>query len=216
MLVRQIHSHWLGSTVIVAATGPSLNESVAAQCIASGLHTIAVQDAYKLFPNAEILYGCDAAWWNEHEGVPGFSNERWSSHNIVKDDKLAAAKRWGLHLIQGERRPGFSFDHQRIHYGGNSGFQAINLAIHLGAKRILLVGFNMKNEKNKSNNDVIYHFFGRHRGPTLRNNDPTVFIPAFQEAARRLNGQVEIVNCTPRTALRCFPCMDLDKALLCR
>lgn len=226
MLARRLYPHWLGSTVIVAATGPSLTEDVAAKCIASGLHTVAVNDAYLLFPNADILYACDAAWWDHHEGVPKFRGERWSSHNPDPDskagskpidDKLEAAKRWGLNLIRGEIRPGFSFDSHCIHYGGNSGFQAINIAIHLGAARIILVGFNMRNGSKPTGrgrgSETIYHFFGPHRGPKLRNNDPLTFVPQFNEAARRMNGRVEIINCTPDSALRCFPWMDLERAL---
>ena len=52
------------------------------------------------------------------------------------------AERYGVKLVRGIEGEGFCCDPSRIYYGSNSGFQAINLAIHMLRKgRIVLVGF---------------------------------------------------------------------------
>ena len=108
---------------------------------------IAVNDAYRLFPDAAVLYACDSEWWDVHGGCPDFAGEKWSSHSVDAgghNDKREVAKKYGLKLVEGRDRDGFSFDPACIHYGSNSGFQAVNLAILFGAKRIVLVGFDMR------------------------------------------------------------------------
>lgn len=192
------------TSCVVAGTGPSLTAAVAEQC--RGSHVIAVNDAYRLMPFADVLYACDAAWWTVHRGVPEFTGEKWSSHS-KGNEKQEAAKRYGLRLVAGKRADGFSTDPSCIHYGGNSGFQAVNLAILWGCTRILLVGFDMKTVRKKR------HFFGNHPAPL---NNPwrfDSFIQNFAKAAKSLPAGVEILNCTPGSALQCFPMVSLEAAL---
>jgi hypothetical protein len=202
MLHPEIEPRW--AECIVAASGPSLSE-LAAAC--RGLPIVAVNDSHRILPHAEILYACDAKWWDVHSGCPDFAGEKWSCHGSAShNDKMATAHRYGLNLVRGEDGEGFSLDPSKIHYGSNSGFQAINLAILFGAKRILLVGFDMSS-RTKS------HFFGDHPAGLIRCNDYERFIPQFERAARRLPPDIEVINCTPGSALRCFPMMDIQDAL---
>jgi hypothetical protein len=152
-----------------------------------------------------VLYACDTIWWqHSRPSAKEFRGERWSSHSLapkVNDDKTAAAKEYGLTLIGGAEGDGFSFDLSRIHYGDNSGFQAINLALHFGARKIWLLGFDMKNSAQR-------HFFGDHPPGILKakgapNYDH--FVGHFDTAARMLPADVEIINATPDSALTCFP-----------
>jgi hypothetical protein len=208
--ISEIALRWLGKTVVVAASGPSLTKETADAC--KGVLTVCVNDAHRLFPWAEVLYACDAAWWHEYDGVLEFLGERCSSHSSSKkdkNDKQQAADRWGLKLVEGRHGNGFSTNPAFIHYGENSGFQAINLAILFGARRLLLVGFDMHNPNGKR------HFFGNHP-KELRNSDPRVFIKNFVKAANPvlMPKGVQIINCTPGSALECFPRMALKDALV--
>jgi len=155
-----------------------------------------------------VLYACDAAWWHHHKGVMEFQGEKWSSHGITDrirhNDKSEVALKYGVNLVGGkDSHTGFSLDPAVIHYGSNSGYQAVNLAILMGATRITLVGFDMHGT----------HFFGKHP-PGLRNaNSYANFIAAFDRAAKRLPPHIQIFNATPGSALRCFPMVSLDVAL---
>jgi hypothetical protein len=191
---------WSNRTVVVAATGPSLTASDLQNVRDAGLPLVVVNDAHRLAPWADVLYACDAAWWDVHRGAPGFEGERWSSHDPKQNDKLASAHRWGLRLVAGRDCDGLSGDPCCIHYGGNSGLQAINLATLWGASRLLLLGFDGGSG----------HFFGDHP-PGLRNAPASRFRTAFALAAR--SAPVPIINCTPTTELACFPRMRLNDAL---
>lgn len=195
---------WPGRTVVVAATGPSLTPEVAAACREHP--AIAVNDAWRLMPWADVLYSCDGAWWGHHKGCPDFAGEKWSSHDAETNNKGHAAECYGLRLIEGRAGDIFSTDPSLIHYGSNSGFQAVGLAILFGASRIVLVGFNMQAVAGRR------HFFGDHPRP-LRNVDHSRYVAGFKHAARHLPPGVEILNATPQSALTCFPSVPLEKAL---
>lgn len=195
-------------TMVVAATGPSLTETVAKQCM--GYRLIAVNDAYRRLPFADVLYAGDADWWDLHKGCPDFLGEKWSAHEEKLNDKSAVAARYGLRLVQGPRQvdaPGFCLDNRRIHYGNSSGFQAINLALHFGATLIFLVGFDMRTPGPGEPR----HFFGDHAEPGMNLSKYEHFLPAFQAAAQMLPNYIRIVNCTPRSAMRCFPMGELKE-----
>lgn len=211
--LQRINPRWPDGRCIVAATGPSLTPDVAARCQASGWPIIAVNDAYRLLPDAAILYACDAAWWDVHRGCHDFRGEKWSAHSVgptqPDNDKTRIADDYGLTCVQGRDCPGFSLDPDVVHYGSNSGFQGINLAILLGATTIVLVGFDMHGRT---------HFFGKHPLPLCQMDDSRPgferYIKHFVEAAKTLPPHIRIVNATPESALTCFPMGSLDECVL--
>ena len=202
-----VPSIWKGQACVVAATGPSLTEEVVERVFCEGINTIAVNDAYRLMPWADALYACDGAWWDHHKACRGFGGAKWSSHQAGTNDKLRHARLYGLSLVNGSDGQGFSTDPAHIHYGGNSGFQAINLALLFGAIRIVCIGFDMQTVDDKA------HFFGNHPGRLQRSTNYERFCNAFRFAAKTLPPGVEIINATPNSALKCFPRMPLETAL---
>lgn len=90
--------------------------------------------------------------------------------------------------------------------GSNSGYQAVNLAYILGARRIILIGYDMHGKGT--------HFFGKHPAPLTNNTDYESFIAAFRAMNPKFYG-VEVINCTRRTAIpeEVFKRMELKSAL---
>jgi hypothetical protein len=88
---------------------------------------------------------------------------------------------------------------------GNSGAAVVSMAAYFGAKRIILIGYDC-HKKGKA------HWHGDH--PKGLGNAGTVHQwPAkFRKLAERLT-DVEIINCTPGTALTCFKSGDLRTEL---
>jgi hypothetical protein len=195
---------------VVAATGPSLTSEVAGSCRerhSLGWKIVSVNDAWRLLPFADVVYTTDRGWWDVHGDIP-FSGERWASQaaNLsIDDDKRA----WGrceelrINLVTASDGDTFTTQPDRIHYGNNSGFAAVNLAIQFGAKDILLVGFDMQRTRGQE------HFFGDHPAPLHNGSDFLPFIRAFTNASRAMPEGVSIINCTPGSALRCFPMGEL-------
>lgn len=190
---------------VVAATGPSLTPSVAERVSAlqlEGWRVVAVNDAYRLLPDADVLYACDRRWWEIHD--PAFRGEKWSCHSslpYVDDNKLAwgKAERYGVKLVRAAPEDGFSLEPGLIHYGDNSGFQAINLALQFGALEVKLAGFDMRKVGTLS------HFFGEHPEELRVDTNYGAFVARFVRAAGMLPPTIRVVNCTPDSALSCFP-----------
>lgn len=142
------------------------------------------------------MYACDGDWWDRYAEL------RLSGWWECWTQDALAARRYGLNWIPSEDRRGLSLDGALIHQGGNSGFQALNLAVLWGATRIELYGFDMRR-----GDDGRRHFFGDHPKELQRDLDFARAIRGFEEAAPQLRKLgVEVVNCTPGSALRCFPC----------
>jgi hypothetical protein len=208
-----IEKRWPDSKCIVAATGPSLTPAVAERCNAAhATHKIiAVNDAYKLLPAADVLYACDATWWTVHKGCPGFAGEKWSQCEGGESsrgiEKRGVAQQYGLKLVDGAHADTFSLNPALIHYGSNSGFQAVNLALLFGAIELVLVGFDMRTVNGQM------HFFGKHPRPLNNPGCYDTFLQAFRTAAQSLPPWIKITNATPDSALTCFPMAPLESCL---
>lgn len=213
-LVQPIERRWPGATVLVMASGPSLNERDVRLALAKADRVIAVSDSWRLLPScsSDILYAADYTWWNFHMGVPEFPGEKWIACPERKSDDtkqyIKAAKEWGLRMVRTAPREGVSFDPALLHEGWNSGFQAVNIAALGGAKRILLLGFDCQRSGGQS------HFFGEHPEAIRRATPFNLFAEAFAKAAPQLAAAgIGVINCSRQTALDCFPRATIEGVL---
>lgn len=184
---------WPNATIVCLATGPSLTRADVDAC--AGLRRIAINDAYRLAPQADVLYACDQKWWYWHKGAPGFAGLKFALD--------PRAKSWpGLTVLQNTGTKGLELKPTGLRTGHNSGYQAINLAVHLGASRIVLLGYDMKGD----------HFFGAH--PDNTRPPFALCLKAFEALVAPLAAAgVSVVNATRSTALTCFPRVPLESVL---
>jgi hypothetical protein len=185
--------------VIVAASGPSFDPAQAGEIeqlrAARACRVIAVNDTWRLLPSADLLYACDGEWWTIHGAEVRRARpdlERWTQ-------SADAVQRFGLTFIKVDAyASGLTKRSDTLHGGGGSGYQAVNLAYLLGARRIALVGFDMQPARDGRQN-----FFGSHP-PGLRTAHPYQrWIREFDALARDLEAAgVDLVNCTKTTALQ--------------
>lgn len=193
---------WPGETVFIFASGPSLT---AEQCeaVRDRGRTIAINTTFRLAPWADVLYACDGLWWDQYieEVRESFKGQLWTLDAEAK-------RKHGVNRIESRPAPGLGKQKGVIHQGQNSGYQAINLAYQARAKRIILLGFDMKSQGKKK------HWHGDHPG---RLNHPlpyATWIKAFEKLAADLKAEkVEVLNATPGSALTCFPQVSLDECL---
>jgi hypothetical protein len=179
---------------------------VGAEVAASGHPVIVVSDAYRMLPDADMLYSSDSRWWLHHEGAHGFRGKKWSTTGPYPgNDKTALQAAYGLSLVNGETGSTFTADPAAIRHGQNSGFAALNLALHTGARRVVLVGYDMRNTGGRA------HFFGNHpKG--LHTGDPSRFVKNFRAAVSSIPAGVQVMCGTP-SALTMFPQVPLHDAL---
>ena len=189
---------WPGLSVVVAASGPSLAAADLA-AVRGRRPLIVVNDAYQLAPWADVLYACDQKWWAWHRGAPACSGLRYAL------DPGAAA--YGATVLQNTGKTGLERSPDGLRTGYNSGYQAINLAVHLGAARIVLLGFDM--QPSPAGLD---HYFGQHPDhsapPYLACRRAFATLPAPLAAAG-----VVVLNASRATALDVFPRIALADEL---
>ena len=110
---------------------------------------------------------------------------------------MQAKRKYGVNWVLGASKRGLGKD--RVHFGGNSGFQAINLAYLWGAARIVLLGFDCKPVGGKD------HWFGQHPQGLTQVQPYDLWLDHFPQLAYELKREgVEVINCSRDTALTCF------------
>jgi len=192
-----------GQTVVCLASGPSLTADDVAACYDRAA-AVAVNDSYRLAPWAVALMASDAKWWRYHAAdLADFRGRRY-----CLEDKGGLPP--DVELLRNTGREGLEHDQTGLRTGGNSGYAAINLAVHLGAARIVLLGYDMGPTPAGR-----VHWFGAH--PRALQRSPSPF-QAFRERFRTLVDPlaalgVEVVNASRQTTLTVFPRMSLDEAL---
>lgn len=123
-------------------------------------------------------------------------------HHKANEKKFLAANPW-ITGIQGAHAKGLG--KETIHFGSNSGYQAINLAYLLGAKRIFLLGYDMTHKQGTKT-----HWFGDHP-PEFGRGKYEAFIPFFNSLASDLSAAgVEVINCSRITKLTQFKRGTID------
>ena len=149
------------------------------------------------------MYACDDHWFDAkiHDVRDNFYGEVWTQ-------SVRASKKYKLYLQEGVSAQGLG--REKIHFGNNSGYQAINLAYLLGAKSIILLGFDMKRNAGKT------HFFGHHpyHRPEQGPNDEVMqrWCRNFVQLANDLHDEgVEVYNATRDTVLYAFERRELEQ-----
>ena len=200
---------WPGETVVITACGPSLTAEQIAD-YSEDCRVIAINNSYQLNRSADILYSCDAKWWKWHSNAPDFRGVRiglaWNKNINDWNPGWKDHDRSNILCLAGTGDTGLESDPQGLRTGSNSGYQAINLAVHLGAKRIILLGYDMQPVDGR------HHFHGEHPDGVPPPYD--LFIEPFRSLVDPLKElKIDMINCTPSSALDCFPAANLGEAV---
>lgn len=188
--------------VAVIASGPSLAPWQVAHVTAKGAACVATNTSFRALTAPGVVYGCDGPWWDRyHAEVAAAGHEGWTMHE-------AAARRYNLRHVRAIRRPGLGKVPGVLHHGGNSGYQAINLAFQMGAKLIVLLGFDMQRTGGLS------HWHGDHPAGLTNVTGIEGWRKNFGPLAADLKAAgVRCVNCSVETAIDCFERADVRDIL---
>lgn len=144
----------------------------------------------------------DRAWWHEYgDELQDFEGECWTTNS-------EAARIYGLNFIRGNVGAGLPKHGNSITLGGNSGYQAVALAVHFGAGRITLLGYDMRNEGPRT------HWHGNHErlGNPIREKFRD-WCAAFDVLKRDVGDRCRIVNASRLSDLHSFERMPLVDAI---
>ena len=192
---------WDGETVVIVASGESLTlrdiRHIAMAKLQGRCRVVAVNDSIYPCWFADLHYACDPKWW------------RWHAQTALKSPAVRVTvavnlpAEWDVMCLKETGKTGFDPDPKYLRTGGNGAYQAIHLATHAGAKKILLLGVDMQGE----------HWFGGHPD-NVRPDYGSVMLPWFATLIEPLRERgVEVINCSPNSALECFPKAKLEEVL---
>ena len=208
-----------GETVVILASGPSLNEEqvnyVSHARAQGGCRVLTVNNSYQLAPWADIHVACNDNWWDYY----------WKNDEVLRNMKADRytrykhqADKFGIHYIDSIVKDGLSKDPSVIHINKGSGPIAINIATLSGFKKIILLGHDMKfandyNGRQKKVGSTPRHYFGEYpkemqhfpqSKESISNNGVIIgLIDAYNGMVKDLEG-IDVVNCTPGSHLPTF------------
>lgn len=221
---------WEGATCFIVGGGPSLPKqfNVPEETINSVIekrstpsvyspymealhdkHVIGVNNAYQIGSWLDVLFFGDCSWYLVHKQAlakwPGLKVTccpRFEGKNKEKSE--------GIKFLKKDRRKGISKNSGTVCWNSNSGAAAISLAALFGATRIILLGFDMVMDENAS------HWHGSHGRPGEKMRKPPFNrhlrgFPDIAADAKTLG--IEIINCSPGSAIPDFTKKSIDEVL---
>lgn len=208
MTVAPVERLWPESTVVCLGSGPSLTVDDVNACRGRA-RVIAIKDTYQLAPWADALYCGDEIWWQHcGEQTRTFAGLRFGLVSPHEHRWVEMLEQLEVHRLLLGSGSGIESDARRLATGGHSGHQAMNLAAHLGARTIVLLGYDMKPAASGQ-----VHFFTE-RAYQSKKRPPYEWLANFASMVapfERLG--VRVLNATRETALTVFPRVTLEEAL---
>lgn len=172
-----------------------------------GEHVVGVNDAYLIGTWIDVCHFGDAGWYRTHrERLASWPNLKVSHAPAFADDRYAAKEGVKYLKRDPDRKLGLTENLRRLSWNFNTGSSAIGLAVHFGVRQMILLGFDMRHEGTATH----WHF-GHGNEPRRSYNRFIRGMPVIARDAARLG--VEIINCSPGTAIKDFPVAELREVL---
>jgi|WetSurMetagenome_2_1015567.scaffolds.fasta_scaffold00567_31 hypothetical protein len=187
---------WSDKPCVLIGGGPSLTTEQVDYAVTSDCYIMVVNNGYQICPEANALYACEKIWWETYQ--PKFAGQKYSL--MYGGDGVCKMNNTGIEGIE-TQWPG-------LKTGRNGGYQALNLAVHFGCKKILLLGYDMKFIDDKK------HWHKDHPKPLKNSECVKIFRKYFYDAALILDEMnIEVINCSRQSALECFSKADIQEVL---
>lgn len=165
----------------ILCTGPSLTlDQVQA---VRGMRVIAVNNAFELAPDAEALIAQDSTWWKLHPQAKKFAGRKFSTRDLSGVEQI--------------------FPTKKLMHSTCSGVVALEYFAQVSRPDdvCLLLGADMRGT----------HYFGKYTNGLSNTNDERREVHQRQFAGWAADHPgLKIINCTPNSALKCFPLGKLE------
>jgi len=182
-------------------------------------HVIGCNDAYTLGDWVDVCIFGDKDWYYKHSAEKQFQDFpgmkvgclTWNE-DVLSYLRNGTMTRDKITLV--ERRPEGWCRKNRIAFNRSTGAAAINLAVQLGAKKIVLLGYDMKLGGTKNHPQANWH---PNSLDTPNPEDYVGYAEKFQwvkwSIDHEYKGDVEVWNAGPDSDLECFPRVELENVL---
>lgn len=193
---------WRGETVYVVGGGPSIKETP--------LHRI--HDKKVIGVNAAFTLGnwVDICWFGDCRFHEWFNQELSEFPGlIVGCPPCSCDISFPLKKVRKDtgQKGICAFRNDLVFWNNSSGASAINFAYHLGAERVVLVGFDMKMREGRHNFHSLY---------TKHTPSPDIYQDMFLKPFFKIAEDAErlgfpVYNATLGSDLKVFPFVDIEQ-----
>lgn len=169
-------------------------------------HVIGINMSFMIGGWIDMVFFGDKRWYiNNREPLSKFPGLKVTCHPYFKNKRYESEK---IKYVPKDRNKGkgVSSNKNTVCWNANSGGAAISVAVHMGVKRIVLVGFDMKLSDDQRQHWHSYyksalkvHRKQEHKLPFHRH---LLGFPEIKRDAKKMG--VEILNASPESAIDCF------------
>lgn len=189
---------WSGFTAVVMASGASLTKADIERVkkwreSGEDRRVVVVNATYTGAPWADALVALDKDFWEVYK--PEFDGLKLMGLSET-------AEKFGGYSMFGE-------NHSLLRTG-NSGYAAIDFAIKMGARKVVMLGFDAQlGTKGKS------HWHADHPQPLSNAKAVNKWADQAERLAAEIPAGVQVLNASRKTAITCFDRVKLEEVLRC-
>ena len=189
---------WPESTIVCIGSGPSLIAADVYLAKTAPVRTLAINTAYQWVPSPDVLVGADAKWWGWHPDAVALPSLKFSLQQTPYPQVIPLTWTTG---------DGIDLDPTRVRGGGHSGYAAINVAVHLGARTIVLLGYDLAPNAHGDDHCHAPHPDGSHLQYAHRREIYRTLLAPLADRG------IRIVNASRETTVPEIPRLSLAEAV---
>lgn len=195
-----------GQTVFLLGGGPTLTDLNLKAIV--GRPVIGVNLAYTLGCWVVMTFFADAKfyWWNR-DALQAYKGRKVTLNRIAKNNAVTTENEPNLLFMREGKSGRLYSDPDILAWNRSSGAAAINLAVHTGARNIVLLGYDMRRVYDRKN-------WMPHVQEKTNQNPYEYMLGTLKGlASSAVEMGVRIINATPGSAIDCFEKMDYSEAV---
>ncbi len=197
-----------GQAVALVAGGPSLRGFDWERL--RGYPVVAINRALEVLPFAHVLWWSDSRFWRQNRAAIEAHGAIWKATCQINYHESDAVPGF-VKQYRFTGHSGFDPEPKNLRSGNNSAYAVLHLLAHLGAKRIVMLGVDMRHGPGGKS-----HF---HEGHGLLHQEATMtnlMVPFFQTLAAPLAERgIEVINASEQSALTTWPRCSIEEGLQC-
>ena len=172
---------------------------------------IAINAAFKIGNWIDCVFFGDAGWYLTNQkqlvefgGIKVTCAPKFASKRTGQSEGIKYLAR------DGKKTDGISSQTNTVCWNKNSGAASISLAVHFGCKQIILLGFDMNMTELAGKQVHHWHTdYKPQKQPPFKRH-----LKGFGQIANDAKERnIEILNCSPDSSIKCFPIVNLKEVL---
>lgn len=200
MPVWSAEREWPNETVYIIASGPSISSQNIE--LLRGRRVIVINSSYTVAPWADILFFADGRWWDDNKKEV---NVNFNGRIVTTAKNMPSSL---FYLEKVIPPPGLSSSRCKLVVQRTSLQASINLAVHLGTNKIVILGADMGRDSEGRTHHHKPHKWSQKPGCWDQQMDQ---LQLTVEPLKKL--KIDVINCSEVSRIKWWPKMKLEDTL---